>query len=107
MPETLAILRCADCGALDPGPRRLCTRCGSRRLESVPAAGDGALVSWTVIRRPPQRFADEPPYAVAVVDLDEGVRVTGRLDRFEPAPALGARVRLTALANGVPVFGAG
>ena len=104
MPETLAILRCLDCGALDPGPRRLCAKCGSRRLEATPVRGEGSLVSWTVIRRPPQRFAEEPAYAVAVVDLEEGVRVTGRLDSFEPEPALGIPVRVSALANGVPVF---
>jgi uncharacterized OB-fold protein len=41
-------------------------------------AGTGRLVSWTVIRRAPTRFKGQAPYTVVVVDLDCGLRVTGR-----------------------------
>ena len=42
----------------------------------------GRLVSFTVIRKAPAAFADEPLYAVAIVDLAGGRRVTGRLEPF-------------------------
>ena len=92
MPEAVQVLRCPACGALDPGPRLLCARCGAPNLESQLVPGEGVLASWTVIRRPPARFRGEGPYAVAVVDLSAGVRVTGRLSRIPDGLRLGTAV---------------
>lgn len=100
------IIRCASCGALDVPPRERCGKCGGTTLTPQAAAGTGTLVTWTVMRRPPAAFADEPPYAVAVVDLSEGVRVTGRLKQFEDDPASGARVSIVGMHKGTPVFAA-
>ena len=87
---TVAVMRCAACGTLDPGPRDLCPNCHAR-LGPAQVAGDGTLVSWTLIRRPPAAFRDDGAYAVAIVKLDAGVQVTGRL--AEPGNAApGARV---------------
>ncbi len=49
-------------------------------------------MSWTVIRRPPQGFAEEGAFPVAIVDLDSGVRVTGRLRDVTLEPTLGDRI---------------
>lgn len=65
---------------------------------------EGTLLTYTVIRKPPAVFADEGVYAVCVVDMACGVRVTGRLDEFEPEPALGVRVSVTRFAGEAPVF---
>jgi Predicted nucleic-acid-binding protein containing a Zn-ribbon len=45
----------------------------------VPLAGKGAITSFTVIRVAPRGRGDEAPYAVAVVQLDEGVSLLGRI----------------------------
>jgi uncharacterized OB-fold protein len=82
MPEDVQVLRCPACGALDPGPRLLCANCGSPGLLAHKVSGAGTVASWTVIHRPPARFRGDGPYAVAVVDLSAGVRVTGRLSRI-------------------------
>ncbi|WP_024280150.1 OB-fold domain-containing protein [Xanthobacter sp. 126] len=104
----IEILRCADCGQLDPGPRELCASCYSPRMEPVTVDGDGVLVSWALVRRPPTRFQADGPYAVAVVDLDCGVRLTGRLASvpFEEAeaPPLGARMRVCGGTAGMALF---
>lgn len=73
------VLRCAACGAIDPGPRTVCPCCLSDRLEASEVSGEGRLVSWTMIRRAPSRFRAEQPYAVCLVELEGGLRVTGRL----------------------------
>lgn len=82
---------CADCGAAQFYPRGHCTSCGSRRVETRQAAGTGTIFSITVVHRPPsaalQPFA---PYAIALVDLDEGVRLMAHAD---PALGIGARVQ--------------
>jgi hypothetical protein len=79
--------------------------------EPAPAAGaapetgaSGRLLSFTVIRKPPAAFADEAVYAVCIVELDGGGRATGRLVPFDPAPALGAPVRVVGRHKGVAVF---
>lgn len=66
--------------------------------------GAGVVVSWTTIRRAPTQFKDDAPYDIVVVDLDEGVRVTGRLDAGSPPPAIGVRVRAVRSAPSGAVF---
>jgi len=105
MPEALTLHRCTACGALDPISPKLCRACGGAAFEAVDAAGTGELVSWTVVRRPPLRFAGRPPYGIAVVALSEGIQVTGRLEAFDPPPAPGAAMRVVRMEEGVPVFG--
>lgn len=70
----------------------------------LPAGARGTLVTFTVIRKAPAAFALEPLYAVAIVDLDGGKRVIGRIEPFEPAPRLGAAVELVRWAKETPVF---
>ncbi|MDE2581692.1 MAG: OB-fold domain-containing protein [Rhodospirillales bacterium] len=90
---TLPMLRCAGCGHLDTPAHTVCRACLSADLRPVGIPATGRIVSFTTIRRAPSRFRDQAPYHVAVVDLDAGPRVTGRLAATSPAPALGARVR--------------
>jgi uncharacterized OB-fold protein len=99
----LDVLRCEDCGRLDPGPRELCAACASSRLSPQRVDGRGTLVSWTVIRRAPTRFRAEAPYTIAVVDLDVGVRITGRLPH-EEEPEPGSPVTLLEVRNRIPYF---
>ncbi len=98
------ILRCHRCGTLDAGPRLLCPKCHAAALEAQEVDGAGTLLSWTVIRRAPARLKSLVPYAVCVVDLDAGVRVTGRLQSFEGDFAPGARVRCVAREGAVAIF---
>jgi uncharacterized OB-fold protein len=90
------MLRCAACGRLDSAPRAVCSGCLSTRLEPAQVDGHGRLAAWTTIRRAPTRFRDDAPYDIAVVDLDAGPRVTGRLAPGGTAPDVGAPVRAVA-----------
>lgn len=106
MPEThnmVEVMACEACGALDPGPRDLCPRCHAR-LKPATVAGDGMLLSWTLIRRPPAAFKEDGQYAVAVVKLDAGVQVTGRLADPGEAVKPGARVSATGRHRSTTVF---
>ena len=68
--------------------------------------GRGRLVSWTVVRRPSGQFAHRDAFAVALVDLDSGPRLTGNLDGWEQEPPLGTTVRVTGEIDGIPLFSA-
>ncbi|MEH6378589.1 bifunctional MaoC family dehydratase N-terminal/OB-fold nucleic acid binding domain-containing protein [Streptomyces sp. KLMMK] len=70
----LLIQRCAACGTLRfpwlPG----CGRCGSPEWGTTEACGSGTVHSYVVVHHPPFPAFD-PPYAVALVELAEGVRM--------------------------------
>lgn len=103
-PVSVSVVRCGHCEALAAGPRQLCGTCHRAALAPLEVPGSGRLASWTVIRRPPLRFQEHAPYAVCVVDLECGVRVTGRLQGFEDEPAPGASVRCVARDADVATF---
>lgn len=42
-------------------------------------SGRGRIATFTVIRYPPEGFEKDAPYVVALVDLEEGPRVIGRI----------------------------
>jgi hypothetical protein len=70
----LRLQRCSNCGKHQFYPRTLCSHCGGRELDWVAAAGGGRIASFTVVRRAISK-AYQSPYVVALIDLDEGVRM--------------------------------
>jgi len=82
----LRFQRCAACGRWRHPPRHLCAECGSDTWEWAAASGRGTLFSWTVTHQAMHpAFTDALPYAVVVVELDEGVRVVSGVRGIEPA----------------------
>lgn len=73
-------VRCSDCGALYGHPAPACRECGSETFEEHPVAGEGAVYASTVIRVPGADHQGEEPFEVILVDLPEGIRVTGRIE---------------------------
>lgn len=76
----LLIQQCQACQQLTLYPKYACPHCQSEELGWTKAAGAGLLHSHTVSRiGAPQGFESDLPYALAVVKLDEGVQLLGRL----------------------------
>ncbi|MEM2883742.1 MAG: Zn-ribbon domain-containing OB-fold protein [Nitrososphaerales archaeon] len=74
----LLIQRCKKCGEYQWYARANCIHCGSRELEWVKSSGKGKIYSYTVINMVVGNspiFNKELPYAVALVELDEGPRM--------------------------------
>jgi len=69
----LRLQRCVDCRHTYFPPRPFCPKCASRRVSVVKATGKGTLFSYVIHQRPAPGFT--PPYAIAVVELDEGPRM--------------------------------
>lgn len=103
-PVPISVLRCSACDTLDAGPRLLCPNCHKSALVPEAASGLGSLLSWTVIRRPAARFRDIAPIGIAIVALDAGVTVTGRLAAPEGIHHVNERVAAIALDDGVGIF---
>nr|WP_263363708.1 OB-fold domain-containing protein [Nocardiopsis quinghaiensis] len=49
-----------------------CPGCGSRAVGLIPVSGRGSVASWVVNHRGPGVFAEEAPYVIALVRLEEG-----------------------------------
>ena len=66
----LRILRCGECRTWVHPPQASCPRCLSLGLAVEPVSGRGTVYSFTVANR---EFSPgiQPPYVVALVDLEE------------------------------------
>lgn len=72
----LRFQRCDDCGRWRHPPRVLCAGCGSNAWSWQESTRQGRIYSWTVTHKPLHpSFAEVTPYAVVVVELEEGVRI--------------------------------
>lgn len=69
----LRLQRCDDCRETYFPPRPFCPACSSRKVSVFAASGKGVLWSYVIHHRPAPGFT--PPYAIAVVKLDEGPKM--------------------------------
>jgi uncharacterized OB-fold protein len=73
----LRLQRCRDCHKYIFYPRLVCPFCLSDNLDWVTASGKGKVYSYTVVRRAMHpAFREDVPYVLAIVELEEGPRLT-------------------------------
>lgn len=94
----LRIQRCEACSTLRFPPGPACQRCEAYDRGYVVAAGTGSVFSYVVHRHPPVP-GKELPILIALIDLDEGVRMVGEVVGVDPEAidasfAIGTRVRV-------------
>ena len=77
-PQTyrLEAARCTKCGKVFYPPRLICSECHNRKFETFGMRRTGKVVSHTVVRTPASHFSDLQPFAVAIVEMDDGPRLT-------------------------------
>ena len=64
---------CKDCGQVNFFPKMLCVNCMSHNLEWKESKGKGHIHSFTITYdAAPPEFMSSVPYALAVVNIDEG-----------------------------------
>ena len=71
--DQLLLQRCTDCAHTYFPPRPFCPSCSSRSVEVYAACGRVTLASYVINQRPHPAF--DGPYAIALVDLEEGPRM--------------------------------
>lgn len=67
--------KCAKCGKVHFPPRVICDKCRGRAFETIRLSDEGRVVSFTVIRTPPSQFKTLSPYALGLVELNDGVKL--------------------------------
>ena len=90
----LRIQKCNHCGALRFPPGPACQSCEAYDRGHVVAAGAGTVFSYVVHRHPPVP-GKELPIVIALIDLDEGVRMVGEVvDVADRDVRIGMRLRV-------------
>ncbi|GAB2976338.1 Zn-ribbon domain-containing OB-fold protein [Nocardioides montaniterrae] len=74
----LRIQKCNACGVLRHPPGPACPDCGAFDRGHVVAAGTGTVFSY-LVHHAPQVPGKELPLVIALVDLDEGVRMVAEM----------------------------
>jgi uncharacterized OB-fold protein len=80
----LRIQRCCSCSQAYFYPRPVCPQCGSTAVEWFTATGTATLYSYIINERPAPGY--DPPFVVAIVQLEEGPRMLTNIVDVEPTP---------------------
>jgi uncharacterized OB-fold protein len=75
--------RCRGCGKLRHPPRPVCPDCGSLEWDAVPLSGRGRVHAWIKPVHPPLPMFEEG-YLVALIELEEGIRILSNLCDVSP-----------------------
>ncbi|MCU1455326.1 MAG: putative nucleic-acid-binding protein containing a Zn-ribbon [Acidimicrobiales bacterium] len=83
--QRLVLQWCRDCERPIHYPREACPRCLGTELEFRPASGRGVVYAASVMPKPGNAsMAGREPYVVALVDLEEGVRMLSNVVGLRP-----------------------
>lgn len=87
--------KCTKCGYIAFPERLVCPECGNRKFENYKLNDTGKIISFTTIEVGPTEFADQVPYNVGIIELDDGVKITAQITDARPEDLkIGGRVRL-------------
>jgi hypothetical protein len=86
---------CDHCDAKLFPPRDICPECGVEAKTLFQFSGKGEVYSFTTVYDAPQGYAEQAPYTLAMVKLEEGPLVTAQLtDLGASKPSIGMPVEM-------------
>ena len=71
--------KCKKCGHAYFPPRLICPECKSKQFETIKLNPEGKLLTYTIIRIASDKFSIQAPYAVGIVELNDGVKLTTQI----------------------------
>ncbi|CAH0312672.1 Zn-ribbon domain-containing OB-fold protein [Peribacillus simplex] len=83
---------CTKCDQILSTDKYHCPVCFSENLKDRQLSGKGKVYSYTKIHAAPEQFANQSPYFVILVHLDEGLKITARYN--ENSVYIGEKVEL-------------
>lgn len=94
--KQLLIPYCTACGRPHFYPRSACPHCWCEEdYEWREARGTGVIHTYTIVRNnPPPAFVPMLPFSVAIIQLDEGVRLLSNIVGEYEDMAIGDRVQV-------------
>jgi uncharacterized OB-fold protein len=87
--------KCKKCGNISFPPRLICPKCKGKNFETVKLNDEGVLKTFTIVRVASDKFSKETPFAVGIVELNDGIKVTTQIaDCDLEKLAIGQKVKL-------------
>jgi len=81
----LLIQECRDCGKKIFYPKKYCPECRSTDIGWVESSGEGKVYSFsTLYLGVHPKFEDNAPYTIAIIELNEGVRLMSNIVNCNP-----------------------
>lgn len=80
-------MKCGNCGTVYFPPRSICPKCRRKslgKMSSFKLSGKGRVYSYTVVHDPMPDFSLMKPYIMAMVEMEEGIKITAQLVDCEP-----------------------
>ena len=74
--------KCEECGQVFFPPRESCPKCRRKsmgKIKEIKLTGKGEIVTYSIIHVGPEEFEEQVPYPIAVIQLDEGPRITAQI----------------------------
>ena len=87
--------KCKKCGFIAFPPRLVCPKCKAKTFEPHQLSREGKILTFTIIKVGPDKFSKETPYVVAIIELNDGARITAQVvDCDVERVEIGAKVKL-------------
>jgi uncharacterized OB-fold protein len=74
--------KCESCERVYFPPRKPCPYCRRKsmgKMKELKLSGKGKIISYSIIHVGPQAFEEQVPYPIAIVELDEGPKITTQI----------------------------
>ena len=77
--------KCLHCGGVFFPKRIICPECRRKgKLEDIKFRGEGKIYTYSVVNTPTAEFKNIAPYIVAIVELEEGAKITTQIVDCKP-----------------------
>ena len=74
--------KCGACSRIYFPPRESCPYCRRKsmgNMKDIKLSGKGKVITYSIIHVAPENFEDQIPYPIAIIELDEGPRITAQI----------------------------
>ena len=100
----IKVQKCRSCGKFDFCSIENCKACLNDCFDFTELDGQGTLLSYTTIRRPPEVHASKGIYSVVAVSLKEGISVIGQLENALLNLVIGQKLKAIRVSRGQYFF---
>lgn len=88
--------KCKKCGKIHFPHRAVCRNCHSQSVENHKLSARGKVLTYTIVRSAPEGYEKMVPYAVGIIELEDGIRVLSQVVDCNPEEIkIGMPVELT------------
>lgn len=74
--------KCGSCGKVFFPPKQACPECRRKsigKMNNIKLSGKGEIITYTITHVGPDNFEEQIPYPMAIIELDEGPRLTAQI----------------------------